>query len=137
MGNSDIVKMMDEEPPATHVTIKLPKELVAEMDKLQGKHGFRSRGEIAKEAIRQFLTKYEEDLKPLPRFEQLNFDDNGVKILDRKLGRVADVFFKRTGIYCNLDETDDCEHIQFALKERDIQRLIRKKKAEGWKLPDV
>jgi len=39
---------------ATHVTIKIPKELVEEMDKLLGKHGFRSRGEIAKEAIRQF-----------------------------------------------------------------------------------
>jgi metal-responsive CopG/Arc/MetJ family transcriptional regulator len=47
---------------STHVTIKIPKELVDEMDRLLGKHGFRSRGEIAKEALRQFLAKYENEI---------------------------------------------------------------------------
>lgn len=91
--------------PPTHVTIKLPKELVEEMDKLQGKHGFRGRGEIAKEAIRQFLDKYQAELKALPRFEKINNDENGVKILDRQLGTVIDVHFKPTGTRCTYHET--------------------------------
>lgn len=41
-----------------HVTIKLPKELVDEIDALQGKFGFRSRGEIVKEAVRRLLDHY-------------------------------------------------------------------------------
>ena len=35
-----------------YINIKLPKDLGVEMDKLIGKYGFKSRGEIAKEAIR-------------------------------------------------------------------------------------
>ena len=45
-----------------HVTIKIPIELTKEMDKLKGIMGFRSRGEIAKEAIRQLLSHYKETL---------------------------------------------------------------------------
>ncbi|MCW4044243.1 MAG: ribbon-helix-helix domain-containing protein [Candidatus Bathyarchaeota archaeon] len=43
-----------------YTTIKLPNEMVDEIDKLVGKHGFRSRGEIVKEAIRNFLMRYPE-----------------------------------------------------------------------------
>jgi len=45
-----------------YTTIKLPNELIAEIDKLIGKHGFRSRGEIVKEAIRAFLKQYADDV---------------------------------------------------------------------------
>lgn len=41
-----------------YVTIKLPNEIVKEVDKLIGKHGFRSRGEIVKEAVRRLLDHY-------------------------------------------------------------------------------
>ena len=41
-----------------YVTIKLPVELVEEMDSLIGKFGFKSRGEIVKEAVRRFLDHY-------------------------------------------------------------------------------
>lgn len=39
-------------------TIRIPQELAAEMDKLIGDYGFRSRAEIAKEAIRRYLRLY-------------------------------------------------------------------------------
>ncbi|NLB77216.1 MAG: ribbon-helix-helix protein, CopG family [Crenarchaeota archaeon] len=38
--------------------IRLPAELALEMDKLIGTRGFRSRAEVAKTAIREFLEKY-------------------------------------------------------------------------------
>jgi|GEM_PF-1565800 len=37
--------------------IRLPDELAAEMDEWIGKRGFRSRAEVAKVAIREFLDK--------------------------------------------------------------------------------
>ena len=40
-------------------TLRLPKELVDEIDKIVGKHGFTSRAEVAKEAIRKLLQEYQ------------------------------------------------------------------------------
>jgi hypothetical protein len=71
----------------------------------------------------------------LPRFEQVNCDENGVKILDRQLHQVADVFFRREGVKCVLDESDDCEHITFALSLPNVKKTIQKHKKEGWNLP--
>lgn len=102
------------------------------MDKLIGKHGFRSRGEIAKEAVRELLAKYEKS-----PFEMLNHDVQGVKVIDRKMGRVADIQFKPNGIYRPVCDASYCEHIRFALQQPDIQSIIRKKQKEGWKLPEV
>jgi len=119
-----------------HVTIKIPKELVDEIDKIIGTHGFRSRGEFAKEAIRKLLDHYKSSLS-LPRFEILNHDENGVKVIDRQLGRVVDVYIKPVGIKCLECNSSDCVHVNYVLEQPDIQKLIRKKRAEGWKLPDV
>jgi metal-responsive CopG/Arc/MetJ family transcriptional regulator len=41
-----------------YVTVKIPAELAKEIDQLIGKHGFTSRGEVAKEAIRKLLQTY-------------------------------------------------------------------------------
>lgn len=120
-----------------HVTVKIPRELIGEMDKLKGKHGFRSRGEITKEALRQFLTKYESDLAEPPRFEQINAGERGVLLLDRLLKKTVDVHIKPSGISCSLHRTDDCEHVKFALGIHEVAEIIKKKRKEGWKLPDV
>jgi len=41
-----------------YVTLKIPQQLADEIDALIGKHGFTSRAEIAKEAIRRLLEQY-------------------------------------------------------------------------------
>jgi len=121
-----------------YATVRIPRELASEVDNLIGKMGFRTKAEVVKEAIRNLLNHYEE-LEKKSRFEKINADENGVKILDRQgeIHHVADVYFQRTGIHCNLDDSDDCEHITFALAQKDVQKLIRQKRAQGWKLPDV
>jgi len=121
-----------EKRESDHVTVKIPQELIAEMDKLIDKHGFRSRGEIAKEAIRELLAKY----KKSP-FEILNHDAQGVKVIDRQLKKVADIQFKPNGAYCPICDAHNCEHIRFAIQQPDIQDIIREKRKEGWKLPEV
>jgi Arc/MetJ-type ribon-helix-helix transcriptional regulator len=130
-------------PGSNHITIKLPKELVAEMDKLIGAMGFRSRGEIAKEAIRQLLSQYKEKLTQprLPPLEHFNISEHGVRILDRTLtngnsrGRIIDVYFRPEGVWCEHCQTNNCKHIQFALTIPKIREIIWKKREEGWNLP--
>lgn len=43
-----------------YVVVKIPRDLVNEMDKLVGSYGFKSRAEIAKEGIRRLLTSLKE-----------------------------------------------------------------------------
>ena len=136
---------MEKQKRSDHVTVKIPKELTDEMDKLIGALGFRSRGEIAKEAIRQLLSHYKENLASpeLPKLEHFNISENGVRILDRTLangisrGRIIDVYFKPEGVWCDYCQTSSCRHIQFALTVPAIQEVILKKREEGWKLPQI
>jgi Arc/MetJ-type ribon-helix-helix transcriptional regulator len=119
--------------------VKIPKELVQEMDKLIGKHGFRSRGEITKEALRRFMEHYK-NIVELPVLEHFNLNEQGVMILDRSIdppkGKLVEVYFKpmpddTLKIFCEYDETDKCRHVDFALDLPEVQEIIRKK---GWKI---
>lgn len=137
--------IMKKSKQSDHVTVKIPKELTDEMDKIIGALGFRSRGEIAKEAIRQLLSRYKDSfaLPELPKLEHFNISEDGVRILDRTLanktsrGRIIDVYFRPEGIWCDHCQTSDCRHIHFALTVPSIQDVIVKKRLEGWKLPAI
>jgi len=41
-----------------YAAIKIPRSLATEVDKLIGKHGFTSRAEIVKQALRELLREY-------------------------------------------------------------------------------
>ncbi|RLG40412.1 MAG: CopG family transcriptional regulator [Thermoproteota archaeon] len=41
-----------------YVLIKIPQELAQEIDAILGKHGYRSRAEFVKDAIRSLLREY-------------------------------------------------------------------------------
>jgi Arc/MetJ-type ribon-helix-helix transcriptional regulator len=113
-----------------HATIRVPKDLAIEVDKMIGKHGFRSRAEIAKEAIRHLLSEYKAK-EPAMRFIMRNHDERGVKVWDNEMQMHADIQITPKGIYCQLCDAHKCEHIRFALSQSDVQEAIRKK---GWKL---
>jgi len=74
---------------------------------------------------------------PLPRFEKINAGLKGVLIHDRQLEKSVDVYIRPEGITCSHHETDHCEHIDFALSLSEVQDIIRKKRKEGWKLPET
>lgn len=75
------------------------------------------------------------EIKPnIPHFLMLNHDAKGVKIQDTEMKRVADVEFSPKGIYCPLCDASNCEHIRFALEQKDIKELVKKHKKEGWNL---
>ena len=131
-------RKIEKEPiEGNYTTIKLPNDLVTSMDKLIGTYGFKSRAEIVKEALRELLTKYKAPEPPLPRYDHFNMGVHGVRITDRQLHRIADIRFRPEGIYCELDESENCGHIEFALTVPEIKEIIRNKRKEGWKLPDI
>jgi Arc/MetJ-type ribon-helix-helix transcriptional regulator len=130
---------MKESKRSDHVTVKIPRDLIDEMDKLIGSLGFRSRGEIAKEAIRQLLDHYKESLaspEP-PKLEHFNICEEGVRVLDRSLanehskGRIIDIYFKPDNAWCEYCESTDCRHVKFALSLPEVRKILKEK---GWPL---
>ena len=43
---------------AKYIQIKIPKDLIQEVDEILGKHGFRSRQEFVRDAVRRLLNVY-------------------------------------------------------------------------------
>lgn len=133
---------MSSRKKPSYVTIKIPKELTDKVDRLVGKEGFTSRGEVAKVALRKLLDNYK-DIISVPVLVHFNLDEDGVKIRDLSLttsnsphGLIVDIAFKPKGIWCGYCETNDCRHIQFALSVPAIQKVIRKRIRDGWNLPE-
>lgn len=121
-----------------HNTVRLPEDLTDEMDKLIGRHGFRSRAEIAKQAIRILLSEYQnKEIVVSPRFGHFNISAFGARITDSQSELMAEIYFKPEGVWCDLDKGSKCEHITYALTVPKIQKIIRQHIKEGWKLPDV
>lgn len=99
--------------------------------------GYRSIAAFLEDASRRRLEELKATQTELPRMEQVNFDDQGVKILDRKLQEVVNVYFRPEGVQCSYDKTDQCNHIDYALSLPNVKKVVAKKRKEGWKLPDI
>jgi hypothetical protein len=116
--------------------VSLNRNLVSEIEKfIQDYPEYKSIADFVHEATR---VRMEEVRKgKLPRFEKINSDENGVKILDRSLADDVEVYIKPTGIVCGYDKTDDCDHVRYALSFPEVRELIRKLRKDGWKLPEI
>lgn len=110
-------------------------EKIEEFIKTHPEFGYRSVATLLEDSTRRRLEELQEQIKELPQFEQINSDENGVKIHDRKIHQVVQIYIKPQGIRCGFHQTNECEHIEFALKQKDVQETIRKRKLNGWKLP--
>ena len=125
--------MTEKKEKDDYVTIRIPKDLSGEMDLLLGTLGFRSKAEITKEALRKLLLDYAK----MPLFEHFNLDERGVRVVDRKLNRIVDVVFKPEGIMCAHCNEDACAHVKFVLSVPTVQVVVRRKRKDGWDLPEV
>ena len=117
-------------------TIRIPIELSNALDGLLGTKGFRSKAEIVKEALRHLLLEY----RIMPMFQHFNLDEldeRGVKVLDYRLNRIVDVIVRPEGIMCAYCESSDCVHVKHLLTVPSIQDVIRKRRKDGWDLPEV
>jgi hypothetical protein len=94
--------------------------------------GYKSRAELVKEAIRDKL-KTISQIPEQPPLEHFNISENGVRILDRRLGnkttrgRIVDVYFGPDKVWCEHCEASNCQHVKFALSIPEVQEIIQKK----------
>jgi len=126
--------MKKEKPP--QVRVVFDGVMRERFEKVKTYYGLQKNADL----IRLLVTEKHEELGlplELPRFEQINSDEDGVKIHDRTLHQVVEVYIKPKGIQCSYDQTDQCEHVNFALTLPEVKAQIRKHRKEGWKLPEV
>jgi hypothetical protein len=94
--------------------------------------------EVIRALITWYYNQHEKELTGPPKtMWHLNLNDDGVLVWDPDVSEGVQINFKRDGIHCLYCGKDDCRHIQFAISKTDIQGVIRKRRKEGWKLPDV
>jgi hypothetical protein len=126
---------MPRKPEYTGVSLK--EELAVSIDDFLREHptlAYRSLTQFVEDAARRRLEQLQAQIKELPRFEQINTDENGIKILDRQLHRVVEVHFKPTGVRCSYDQASSCEHVTFAFHQTEVRKVIDQKRREGWKI---
>ena len=128
-----MTNMCDLMPKSNHVTIKIPKELIEKIDRLVGKEGFRSRGEIAKVALRKLLDSYKELITPV--LEHFNIDENEgcVRVMDHAKEIIADVYFSYKGVKCKACNSQKCEHVKYAL---NLPKVVNELRRHGWEIED-
>lgn len=99
--------------------------------------GYRTLGQFVEDAVRRRMEElHVYDLTP--RFSHFNLDGNGVKVGDKKLGlKAIQIYFRPEGVSCELCRSDACEHVRYALSVPEVQKIIRKRRMEGWNLPEV
>ncbi len=125
------------EEDKVQIGVMLEGEVKKRFEAIKKYYGMEKNADLIRVLLKEKYEELKETEPTLPRLEQINADENGVKILDRQLHKVVDVTISRSGIKCNHDLTDDCEHVAFALAQSDIKKIVRKHMKEGWKLPDV
>lgn len=80
------------------------------------------KSDIVSAAIRDFIEKHN------PRYEHLNMIEDNVKVIDRERNDIATLYFRNGGlVQCDIDESSDCEHIEWALQQPKIKKALEEK----------
>ena len=116
-------------PREDFLTVSLRKEVIKHIDEFlesqKTNANINSRAALINAAIQEYLKSHKSI------FEHINMMDDNVKIVDFTNNRIATIYFKNpSGVFCDLCDADDCEHIDFALAQEDVQKDLEK---HGWK----
>ena len=115
--------------------ISLQRELVNKIEEYINSHpetGYKSLADFVTDAIRKRC----EELKILgpappepPELEHFNVNEDHVTIIDHKMRRIPDVFFRNNRVWCDVCEEEDCRHVRYALK---IPKVVKILSENGW-----
>ncbi len=123
---------------AEKLNVHLKGEVADKFKRIKSHLGLEQDTEVIRNLITWYYNQNEKDLIGPPKtMWHLNLNDKGVLIYDPFIREAVQVCFSPKGIECQYDEKDDCKHIQFALSKEDIREVVRQKRKQGWKLPDV
>lgn len=120
------------------LNVQLKGEVADKFKRIKALLGLEQDTEAIRALITWYYNEHQEELTGPPKsMWHLNLNAEGVLVWDPILHKAVQIRFTPKGIQCVDDEKDRCMHIQFALSKPDIQEVIRKRRKEGWKLPDV
>jgi hypothetical protein len=106
-------------------SVSLPAEVIDEIKAILKKNpelGYNSVAEFVMDSIRK-------NPNYLERMEHYNVYGDHVTIYDSYKKNLADIYFHDNGPYCDLCETKNCEHIDFALTLPKVINLLTDR---GW-----
>lgn len=73
------------------------------------------------------IHKFLLDNVPTYRFQRVNTIGNRISIYDKKTRRIADIYVTDKKIHCQLCDSTECEHIEFALTLPDVKKTLKEK----------
>lgn len=73
----------------------------------------------------------------MPYYSPIGIHDNVLFIRDERNKKVAEIYLKDHTLYCDLDQTQDCEHIRFAYAIPEVAKLNIPSTNEKTKEDDV
>jgi hypothetical protein len=96
------------------------------VDSDEGKaKGFRSIADFVDKAVREGLEKQK------PKYGHANVYEDHASIIDYDLRGEVNVYFREEGTaWCELHESTNCGHVEYALTLSDVLDAMKKK---GWK----
>jgi len=115
--------------------ISLSRELVDKIEEYINNHpetGYKSLADFVTDAVREKCIELK-ILVPtppeLPTLEHFNVNEDHVTVIDRAKKIFADVYFRNNRVLCGSCESENCEHVEYALNLPKIQKILRQK---GW-----
>jgi hypothetical protein len=130
--------MSNKEDKTEKLNILLKGDNADKFQRIKSFLGLENDTEVIRVILTWYYNQHAKDLSGPPKtMWHLNLNNQGVLIWDPELREGVEIIFAPKGIQCQYDENDDCKHIQFALSKPDIREVIRQRRKEGWKLPEV
>jgi hypothetical protein len=88
--------------------------------------GLKNKSDVATEGIKMLLER-DGMYTQRPRFQHLNMYEDHVKVIDNDMGRIASIYFKHRKIFCDICETNECIHIDFAITIPEAVKILNEK----------
>lgn len=126
-------------PEGKYRSISLSKELVDTIEDLIKENpqaSYKSIADFIADAVRaqfELLGAYPGNISLL----DINANELGPLLYDKSLKKTVQILITPKGLECAECKQSSCRHIKFAIANPKTQKLIRDRKKEGWKLPDV
>lgn len=96
---------------------------------LAKQRGLKNRSDVATEGVKLVLER-DGMYGRRSRLEHLNMYNDHVKVIDNEMDRIASVYFKENGVFCDLCEDSVCIHTDFSYS---IPEVIKALDARGYK----
>jgi hypothetical protein len=126
-------------PERKYHSISLSKEVVETIEDLIKENpqaGYKSIADFVADALRirfEQFGVYPGNISLL----DINANELGPLLYDRNIRKTVQILITPRGLECAECKQSSCRHIKFAIANPKTQKLIRERKKEGWKLPDV